>query len=81
MSVPVKSRVISANDMHVITTQFLGAARSIQIAMATLDDDHACQEWLNDAMHSVLIGAEQCRQLHQSPKERIAEPSKDGDEE
>jgi hypothetical protein len=72
-----KTRVISANDLHVIMTQCLDAARDIHIAMCLFSDDHAAQAHLNTAMHSALIGAEQCRQLHKSRKERIAEPSKD----
>lgn len=72
-----KTRVISANDLHVIMTQCLDAARDIHIAMCWLDDDHAAQAKLNNAMHAALVGAEQCRQLHKSKKERIAEPSKD----
>lgn len=67
-----KTRVISENDMHVITTQFLSAARSIHIAMCLFDDNHSAQSHLNDAMHNALIGAEQCRQLHESAKQRIA---------
>lgn len=63
-----KLRPISANDMHVIWTQCLNAARDIQIAMCRVDDEHAAQEYLNKAMHSALIGAEQCRQLHATGK-------------
>lgn len=62
------TRVISANDMHVIMTQYLNAANEIHIAMCLFDDNHMAQSHLNTAMHSVLIGAEQCRQLHISPK-------------
>jgi hypothetical protein len=65
-------RVISANDMHVLVAQYLDAAREIHIAMCLFDDDHVAQENLNSAMHSVLTGAEQCRQLHQSEKRRVA---------
>lgn len=67
-----KTRVISANDMHVIMTQCLTAAREIQIAMCLFDDDHCAQAYLNSALHSALIGAEQCRQLHQAKKVRLA---------
>ena len=70
-------RVISANDMHVITTQFLEAAKSIHIAMCLFNDDHAAQANLNAAMKSVLIGAEQCRQLHATPKRRLDCETKD----
>lgn len=72
-----KTRVISENDLHVITTQFLTAVEGIHTAMCLFDDDHAGQKHLNNAMHSALIGAEQCRQLHKSEKKRIAEPVKD----
>lgn len=67
-----RTRVISANDMHVIMTQCLNAAFEIHLAMCLFDDDHAAQANLNSAMHSALIGAEQCRQLHKSPKRRLA---------
>lgn len=73
-----EQRRISDNDMHVILTQFLDAARSIHIAMCLFDDDHRAQGNLNEAMHSVLIGAEQCRQLHKSIKFRIALPGDEG---
>lgn len=65
-----KIRNISANDMHVIMTQCLDAAKKIHIAMCLFDDNHAAQAHLNDAMHSALIGAEQCRQLHRQTGER-----------
>ena len=65
------TRVISANDMHVITTQFINAAQEIHVAMCLFDDGHAAQSHLNKAMHSVLIGAGQCRQLHASAKRRL----------
>ncbi|SDD93442.1 hypothetical protein SAMN05216337_101783 [Bradyrhizobium brasilense] len=67
-----RTRIISANDMHVITTQFLSAAQHIHVAMCRFPDDHAAQEELNAALHNVLIGAEQCRQLHESEKRRLA---------
>jgi hypothetical protein len=66
-----KSRVISANDLHVITTQFLDAARQIHVAMCLFSDDHAAQANLNDAMHSALIGAGVCRQIHASEKRKF----------
>lgn len=66
-----KSRAISANDMHVLMTQCLDAARSIHIAMCLFDDGHAAQKHLNEALHSALGGAEQCRQLHQSKLRRF----------
>ena len=72
MSEPDRSRAISANDMHVIMTQCLDAARYIHIAMCRFSDDHAAQEYLNNAMHAALVGAEQCRQLHKSAKYRFA---------
>jgi len=72
------TRIISANDLHVIMTQCLDAARSIHIAMCLFSDDHAAQRDLNTAMHAALIGAEQCRQLHTSAKHRIAEPQSEG---
>lgn len=72
MSDDNKSRVISANDMHVIMTQCLNTAREIHTAMCLFNDDHAGQAYLNAAMHSALIGAEQCRQLHASVKRRLA---------
>ena len=75
-----KTRVISNNDMHVIMTQCLNAARSIHLAMCLFDDDHSAQKHLNDAMHSALIGAEQCRQLHGSKRERIAVPAPEQDQ-
>lgn len=74
-----RTRIISANDLHVITTQFLNAATKLHIAMCRFSDDHAAQEYLNDAMHNVLIGAEQCRQLHGSQKHRLA-PEENADE-
>lgn len=61
-------RTISANDMHVIMTQFLSAATEIHTAMCLFDDNHFAQSRLNKAMHSVLIGAAQCCQLHGSVK-------------
>jgi hypothetical protein len=61
-----RSRTISANDMHVILTQFLAAATKIHTAMCLFDDSHAAQSELNAALQSVLIGAEQCLQLHRS---------------
>ena len=33
-------RVISANDMHILMTKCLDAAREIHIAMCLFDDDH-----------------------------------------
>jgi hypothetical protein len=67
------TRIISANDMHVIWTQCLDAADKIHIAMCLFDDDHAAQLHLNAAMHAALIGAEQCRQLHANSKRRLNE--------
>ena len=67
------TRVISANDLHVITTQFLDAAREIHTTMCLLNDDHAAQARLNAALHAILVGAGQCRQLHASHKFRIKE--------
>lgn len=75
-----RTRVISANDMHVIMTHCLSAAAGIHTAMCLFDDDHHAQSYLNDAMHSALIGAEQCRQLHKSPKVRLAPPSPSDDD-
>ena len=75
-----RSRVISANDMHVLMTQCLSAAREIHIAMCLFDDDHAAQAHLNTAMHSALIGAEQCRQLHSTGKTRLAPKTMDSDD-
>lgn len=72
MREPDKSRAISANDLHVILNQCLSAARSIHIAMCRLDDDHGAQEYLNQALQSALIGAEQCRQIHKSAKQKFA---------
>lgn len=72
-----RTRTISANDMHVIMTQCLDAARHIHTAMCLFEDDHAAQGYLNMAMQSALIGAEQCRQLHGSAKVRLA-PIEDG---
>lgn len=65
------TRVISNNDLHVIMTQFLTTAKDLHTAMCLFDDDHAAQKYLNSAMHSALIGAEQCRQLHKTEKQRI----------
>lgn len=73
------TRIISANDMHVITSQFLSAAKSIHIAMCRFDDDHAAQEFLGDALSSVLIGAEQCQKLHASKKHRLRVPTQEND--
>lgn len=55
-------RTLPPNDLHVIMTQFLDAARDIHVAMCRFDDDHAGQDFLNSALQSSLIGAEQCRQ-------------------
>jgi hypothetical protein len=79
MSDPV--RIISANDMHVIMTQCLNAAEKIHIAMCLFDDNHRAQGSLNEAMHAALIGAEQCRQLHQSKKHMLAPPPEEIGEE
>jgi hypothetical protein len=67
------TRVLSENDLHVILTQFLTAAREIQIAMCLFSDDHSAQTDLNKALQSVLIGAEQCRQLHAQQRVQIPE--------
>jgi imidazoleglycerol phosphate dehydratase HisB len=67
-----RTRVVSANDLHVLMTMFIDAAQSIHIAMCRFSDDHAAQEYLNKAIHSALSGAEQCRQLHGSQKFRLA---------
>ncbi len=63
-----KLRTITANDMHVILTQFLTAAERVHVAMCRFSDDHAAQRYLNEALQSVLIGAEQCRKLHATEK-------------
>lgn len=67
-----KTRIISANDMHVLMTQCLDAAKEIHIAMCLFDDDHYAQRNLGDAMHAVLVGATQCMHLHRSEKFRLA---------
>lgn len=64
----MSDRCISANDMHILMTQFLHAATHIHTAICLFDDDHAAQAQLNSALHSALIGAEQCRKLHASPR-------------
>lgn len=69
------TRIISANDMHVLTTQFLSAAKEIHIAMCLFGDDHFAQKHLNSALQSALIGAQQCVKLHGSPKHRMGSPS------
>jgi hypothetical protein len=69
-----KTRIISANDLHVITTQCLAAAKEIHTAMCLFDDEHFAQKHLNAAFHSAMVGAEMCRQIHKSEKVRIAEP-------
>ena len=74
-----KTRIISANDMHVIMTQCLRAAEEIQIAMCLFSDDHIAQRNLNTALSHVLTGAEQCNHLHRSEKFRIAEPAQGDD--
>lgn len=71
-------RTITDNDMHVITSQFISAAESIHIAMCRFDDDHAAQEYLRQAMQSVLIGAQECTKLHGGKKVRL--PSSDEQE-
>lgn len=73
----MKARVISDNDMHVIWTQYLDAASAIHVAMCLFDEDHAAQANLNEAMHAVLVGAEQCRQLHGRPKDVIVAKRED----
>ncbi len=60
------ARSISANDLHVITQNFIEAAASIHTAMCLFDDGHHAQKHLNEALQSVLTGAEQCRKLHAS---------------
>lgn len=67
------TRIISDNDMHVLMTQFLDAAKEIHIAMCLFDDNHHAQRNLNDALHAMLVGATQCLHLHRSDKHRIAE--------
>lgn len=67
------TRTISANDLHVIMTQCLDAAKEIHIAMCLFDDNHFAQRNLNDAMHAALVGATQCLHLHRSDKHRLAE--------
>ena len=52
------------NDLHVLWRQYLDAADKLQTAMALLDHDNRIQLHLNQAMHAMLIGAEQCRQIH-----------------
>lgn len=66
-----RSRIISANDSHVLMTQFLDAARNIHIAMCRFDDDHAAQLYMDEAMHCALVGAEQVRKLLASQKFRL----------
>jgi hypothetical protein len=66
-------RVVSANDLHVIWTELLCTATAIHVAMCLFDDDHRAQAHLNKAMQTCLIGAEQCRQLHASPKHAMSE--------
>jgi hypothetical protein len=72
-----RARTISANDMHVIWTQFICSANAIHVAMCLFDDDHRAQAHLNTAMQACLIGAEQCRQLHASLKKHITPEEKD----
>lgn len=55
-------RTISPNDLHVMMTQFLDAAKDVHTAMCKFDDDHVAQDNLNSALQSVLIGAGQVRQ-------------------
>lgn len=73
-------RTISDNDMHVISRQFLNAAEEIHTAMCLFSDDHAAQAHLNKAMQSVLIGAQQCNQLHRAPKVRLAKPEPEAED-
>src|SRR5262245_22299655 len=43
----MKTRTISANDMQILMTQCLDAAREIHLAMCLFDDDHQAQSHLN----------------------------------
>lgn len=70
-----KTRILSANDLHVIMTQCLNAANAVHVAMCRFSDDNEAQSYLNTAMHAALTGAEQCRQLHKSRKFRLASDS------
>lgn len=71
MSGRENTRIISANDLHVIMGRCLDTAQQIHLAMCLFDDVHAAQANLNYAMSSVLVVAEQCRQLHASGKYRL----------
>ena len=77
---PAPTRIISANDLHVVTGQFLRAATEIHVAMCLFADEHAAQSTLNKALQNALIGAETCRQIHASAKHRIALPQVEDDE-
>lgn len=70
-----RTRVISANDLHVLLGQFLAGAEKVHIAMCLFDDDHTAQANLNGALNSMLIGAQVCAQIHGSQKHRIAAAS------
>ncbi len=65
---------MTSNDLHVLWTQFLDAAQKIHVTICLLPDDAGrIQSELNAAMHCVLIGAEQCRQLHANEKMTVAD--------
>lgn len=55
----------------------LSAARKISDAMATFPANHIAQGVLNDALHSILIVAEETRQAH---REALATPPSGGDD-
>lgn len=51
------------NDVGIILSSTLGAAKDIHIVSARLDHDHGLQPYLQAALHSVLVAAAQCQQM------------------
>ncbi len=55
--------VVTKNELTVMQTQFIHALSNIHIALC-LSENAQVQHYLNSAMHSILIRAEQCRAIH-----------------
>lgn len=70
-------RVIHPNDLHVMMTQFLDAARHIHTVMSWSGDEDLSQVKLNAAMHAALAGAEQVRQMLARPTLRLRDVEKE----
>jgi len=58
------------NHIHNCLSSALSAAKEIDVAMCRFPNNHAAHMNLNDALHNVLVIAEECRQAlrpHPSP--------------